>query len=279
MNLKKIIFSILLAASFLVSCNQQQKTELTTTTLQADYDGYKLIWNDEFDYKGHPDTTKWNYEKGYVRNQEVQYYTERRLKNCRVEEGMLIIEAHQEEEPYDGAKFTSASILTSGIEAWKYGRIEARVKVPTGKGTWPAFWMKGVNQLEGIKWPFCGEIDILEYVGIEPYIAWQTVHYDDNGYKMQTSKTPMLKPISEDFHVFGIDWDEKRIAFYIDGIVTYTVDTSILNENNNPFNQPFFLLLNLSLGSYERKTMAGELDPSILPVRYYVDYVRVYEKL
>lgn len=280
MNLTKLIFPILLSTSFLIACNQQQKRETdTTNSQQIGYEGYRLIWNDEFDYEGLPDSTKWKYEKGYVRNQEVQYYTERRLKNCRVENGILIIEAHQEENTYEGAKFTSASILTSGIKAWKYGRIEARVKVPAGKGTWPAFWMKGVNQLEGVKWPFCGEIDILEYVGIEPYTAWQTIHYDDNGYKMQTNKTPLLKPLSEDFHTFGIDWNENRMAFYIDGIITYTVDTSAISEKNNPFNQPFFLLLNLALGSYERKTMAGELDPNILPIRYSVDYVRVYEKI
>lgn len=137
----KFIYTIV----FVVTCVINTYSQISFT--DAGYDGYRLVWSDEFNYTGHPDPTKWKYEKGYVRNKEIQYYTENRLENCRVENGMLIIEARHENPKFEGAEFTSASILTSGIASWKYGRIEARVKVPAGKGAWPAFWMKGINQL------------------------------------------------------------------------------------------------------------------------------------
>lgn len=279
----KLFFSTLFLTSLaLLACDNKQEVNATPNLDEviSGYEGYRLVWSDEFDYEGHPDSTRWAYEKGYVRNKETQYYTEKRLENCRVENGTLVIEARHENPKYEGAEFTSASILTSGIAAWKYGRIEARVKVPVGQGAWPAFWMKGLNQFEqGVKWPYCGEIDILEYVGIEPNTAWQTVHFFEEKNKYVTRKTPLLNPLSDDFHVFGIDWDETKINFYIDGIVTHSFDTTTLKSEDNPFNQPFFLLLNLALGSYEQRTMAGELDPSILPIKYEVDYVRVYEKI
>ncbi|MBN1818816.1 MAG: DUF3472 domain-containing protein, partial [Sedimentisphaerales bacterium] len=130
---------------------------------------WKLTWGDEFDYTGLPNADKWDYEVGFIRNQEKQYYTKARAENARVEDGMLIIEGRKEK--YDRADYTSASIHTWGKQHFLYGRIEVRAKLPTGRGTWPAIWMLGINRRE-LGWPACGEIDIMENVGFDP----DTIH-------------------------------------------------------------------------------------------------------
>jgi len=129
---------------------------------------WKLVWSDEFDRPGLPDPAKWGYEKGFVRNQEKQYYTEARKENARVEGGMLIIESRREE--YRNAHYTSASLTTQGTASWTYGRMEMRAKLPTGRGIWPAFWMLGINESQ-VGWPACGEIDIMELVGFHPEVV------------------------------------------------------------------------------------------------------------
>src|SRR5215469_12052083 len=127
---------------------------------------WKLVWSDEFDKPGLPDSTKWGYETGFVRNHEKQFYTGGRRENARVENGTLIIEARKEQ--YKDAEYTSASLTTQGKASWAYGRIEMRAKLPTGRGIWPAFWMLGTGHGKGVKWPDCGEIDIMELVGFHP---------------------------------------------------------------------------------------------------------------
>lgn len=268
MNSLKFYILFLLTFFYVVAYSQE--------AVKMGHDKLRLIWSDEFDYNGYPDSLKWTYEEGLVRNQEPQYYTKKRLENCRVENGHLVIEARHEN--YRNAQFTSASITTAGKFQWQYGRIEVRAKVPTGQGVWPAIWMKGSNQLQGISWPYCGEIDILEYVGKDPNTVWQTVHYDLQGYVCNTKKTYMNIPVDEDYHVYSIDWNEHKMIFAVDHIETHVVDLSIIGKQNNPFHKPFFLLLNLALGSYERETMAGTPNPLILPAKYYVDYVRVYQR-
>ncbi|MDR3246305.1 MAG: glycoside hydrolase family 16 protein, partial [Prevotellaceae bacterium] len=126
---------------------------------------WELIWSDEFNYSGLPNSRKWNYEEGFVRNREAQYYTKARLENAKVENGELVITARK--EAYDAASYTSASINTRGKFEFQGGRIEVRAKLPEGRGVWPAIWTLGTN-INKVGWPVCGEIDIMEFVGYEP---------------------------------------------------------------------------------------------------------------
>lgn len=155
--------------------------------------GWKLIWQDEFNYTGLPDATKWGYEVGHIRNNEQQYYTRAKKENVWVSNGVLIITGRKENyknENYKNestdwrykdsiAQYTSASINTLGKAAWKYGRIEVKAKLPTGGGIWPAIWMLGANR-SIVGWPICGEIDIMEFIGNHPADIYSTIHFPDS---------------------------------------------------------------------------------------------------
>jgi len=234
----------------------------------------KLIWSDEFNYSGLPSPKKWDYEVGFVRNREPQYYTKNRSENARVENGNLVIEARK--EAYKGAQYTSASLITLGKKHLKYGRVEVRAKVYKGMGSWPAIWMLGTNR-GPVKWPNCGEIDILEFVGKDSTQVYGTVHYADstNRYVHQGKKPVVGKPY-EDFHVYAIEWNKDQIAFYYDDLKYFVFDLSHANHSkDNPFRKDFYLLLNLALG--REGTLGGKLDDKILPLKYEVDYVRIYK--
>ena len=177
----------------------------------------KLIFSDEFNYKGLPDSSKWTYEVGLVRNKEPQYYTSKRIENARVEDGNLVIEAKKED--YKGARYTSASLITLGKKHFKYGRIEVRAKVPKGLGSWPAIWMLGENRQQ-VKWPDCGEIDILEYVGKDSTQVYGTVHYADSAAKYHyIGEKPKVGAPNEDYHIYAIEWNKKSISFYYDDLI------------------------------------------------------------
>jgi beta-glucanase (GH16 family) len=245
---------------------------------QLSYDTLKLIWSDEFNTDGLVNTTDWTYEKGYVRNREIQYYTEARPENCRIEGGQLIITGRKEVFPYLGEhEITSASIITGKKHSWKYGRFEIRAKVPAGKGPWPAFWAKGYSQFNGVSWPTCGEIDIMEYASKNPNDMVQNVIYGESStnYQSKTKHVYSETPYHEDFHIYSLDWNNHQIAFAIDSIVTHVVEMNSITPN--PFNQPLFILLNLALGASEERTMGGKLDVNCLPVEFKVDYVRIYQ--
>jgi beta-glucanase (GH16 family) len=241
----------------------------------------QLVWADEFNTGTSVDTADWTFEKGYVRNGEIQYYTENRPENCRIENGELVITGRQETTPYEGtASFTSASIITNKKHSWQYGRFEIRAKVPAGKGPWPAFWAKGDNQNAGAGWPKCGEIDIMEYAGKNPNIMLQNAIYGTGSapgqVQQQTKRVQAAEAYSEDYHIYSLDWTSKQLTFAIDNKVTAVVDLASVTPN--PFNQKFFILLNLALGASTERTLGGKLDPSCLPVEFKVDYVRIYQK-
>lgn len=244
-------------------------------SLFAQSDGIKrkLIWADEFNYQGLPDPSKWDYEVGLVRNKEPQYYTKARLENARVDGGKLVIEAKK--ETYKGAQFTSASLITLGKQHFKYGRIEVRAKVCKGIGSWPAIWLLGTNR-GAVKWPDCGEIDIMEFVGKDSSLVYGTVHYADstNTYKYKGEKPDMGKPY-EDFHIYAINWTKENIEFYYDNKKYFTFNLKDAQGRENPFKKDFYLLLNLALG--RQGTLGGPLNEDILPLKYEVDYVRVYK--
>ncbi|MDQ1090532.1 beta-glucanase (GH16 family) [Siphonobacter sp. SORGH_AS 1065] len=261
----------------------------TLTFAQSKSPYQTLVWSDEFNYQGLPDPKKWNYEEGFVRNKEPQYYTKERLQNIRVENGTLIIEARKESYPLQKsgsanaqragqsvAGYTSASIMTLGKKTWKYGRFEVRAKVPKGKGSWPAFWMKGANN-PTVKWPFCGEIDVMEYAGKDSTQVYGTVHYADSTdqYRYEGKKPSVGAPY-EDFHIYAAEWYEDRIEFYYDDLKYFVFDLAKAQKGSeNPFQKDFYLMLNLALG--RQGTMAGPLYDEILPLTYVVDYVRVYQ--
>ncbi len=254
---------------------------------------WRLVWQDEFEYSGHPDPAKWGYEEGYVRNDEVQYYMRRRLKNARVENGRLVIEAHREHLPnprHDGdstrwqkrqrnIEYTAASLTTQGRASWVYGRVEVRARLPRGRGVWPAIWMLGANR-DRVGYPTCGEIDIMEFVGHTPGTIHGTVHYPPSrpapgAFKESRGGTTPAQAPWADFHVYAIEWTPDRIDFLLDGKKYFTFRTNDAGRGpENPFRKPHYLLINFALGG----SWGGRVDDSILPQRYEIDYVRVYQK-
>jgi beta-glucanase (GH16 family) len=236
---------------------------------------WKLVWEENFDYKGLPNPAIWNYEEGFVRNNEVQYYTKRRAENARVEDGNLIIEARMDN--WEGNKITSASIHTYGNKSIMYGRVEVRAKLPTGRGTWPAIWMLGNSFQTGTGWPACGEIDIMENVGYDPDVVHGNIHTKAYNHVLGTAKGHKLaleRPYDK-FYNYAIEWYNDRIEFFIDDECYLVYE----NENNGsdtwPFDKPHYLILNLAIGG----SWGGQkgVDESIFPQKYYIDYVKVYK--
>ncbi|TXF79651.1 glycoside hydrolase family 16 protein [Chryseobacterium sp.] len=236
-------------------------------------DGRKLIWSEEFNYTGLPDSTKWNYEvggNGYGNN-EAQFYTKNRLENARVEGGNLIIEARKEQ--WENSQYTSARLMTRGKHSWKYGTFEIRAKLPKGRGTWPAIWMMSENMKE---WPDDGELDIMEHVGFHQGFIHATAHTKKYNHIINTQKTDTLevKDASEKFHVYRMDWSPEKIEMYVDDLKYYTYVNTEKTYDAWPFDQPFFMILNLAVGG----NWGGQkgIDDSIFPQKFYIDYVRVY---
>ena len=239
---------------------------------------YELVWSDEFNYSGKPDPNVWTHETGAGGwgNNEWQYYTDR-PENARVEDGKLVIEARKED--YEGSSYTSARLITyqSGV-SFKYGKIEARIKLPYGQGIWPAFWMLGNGIFEGTPWPGCGEIDILEMIGGgtgRDDVAHGTVHWSDaSGNHASYGGSIQLDNgiLADDYHTFSITWDASMIRWYMDGIQYHQVSIGV--DHMSEFHEEFFILLNLAVGG----NWPGYPDAStIFPQKMYVDYVRVYQ--
>ncbi|HYW79786.1 MAG TPA: glycoside hydrolase family 16 protein [Thermoguttaceae bacterium] len=237
--------------------------------------GWTQIWSDEFDGSGLPDAKTWGYEKGYVRNRELQYYTVQREKNARVEDGHLILEAHRED--YEGMRFTSASLHTRGHGDWRYGRIEVRAKLPGGVGSWPAIWMLPTKGKFG-GWPASGEIDIMEYVGFQPGVVHGTIHTKAYNHTKGTQKGKTIK--AEDcetaFHVYAMEWSEDRIDLFVDDQKYFTFENDGQGDSATwPFGEPFHLKLNIAVGG----GWGGQkgVDEAAYPQRMVIDYVRVYK--
>ena len=238
----------------------------------VDASKWELVWSEEFNGKGLVDGTVWNYEKGFIRNKESQYYTVERAENVVMRDGNLVITARKEDFA-DNAKITSGSINTRGKKSFHYGRIEVRAKLPVGQGNWPAVWMMGV---EG-GWPKCGEIDIMEHVWAHSNTVHATTHWFDkekNGHTSKGSKIENTKPY-EAFHVYAVEWDENELKFFFDDTPYFTFDINLAGEGaSNPFRKPHFLLLNLAIGG----SWGGAIDDAIFPCEYLIDYVRYYKR-
>ena len=250
---------------------------------------WKLVWADEFNIDGKPNPKNWAYEKGFVRNNEFQWYQE---DNAFCEKGMLVIEARheskanpnykkgsdrwQQRRPF--AKYTSSCLKTKGLHTWKYGRFEVRAKIIAKPGLWPAIWFLG----ESGAWPSNGEIDLMEFYGgnILANACWESRQKHQPTW--DSSKTPVAKlgeNWDKDFHIWRMDWDDKSIRLYVDNRLLNTIELKKTKNEagrglSNPFHQPHYILLNLAIGG----KAGGDPSKTAFPSRYEIDYVRVYQK-
>lgn len=251
----------------LMACSVDEKQKVITKT--------QLVMQEEFDTNGAPNSSLWSYDIGTGNNgwgnNELQYYTDR-PENIVVEDGMLKITARR--ELLLGSSYTSARILTKGKFEQKHGRIEARIKLPWGKGIWPAFWMLGTN-IDEVSWPQCGEIDIMEYLGNQPTKVFGSVHGPGYSGGASVGKTYTLPNdrFDNDFHIFGIEWGENYINYYVDDVL-YNQITPADVDGEWVFNQPFYIILNIAVGG--NLPGSPNTDTSF-PQTMLVDYIRVYE--
>ena len=238
--------------------------------------GKKLVWADEFNTNGLPDTSTWGYAvggKGYGNN-ELQYYTEADTNNIFIKDGKLFIKALK--QPKDKNAYTSARLTSSEKKSFTYGRIEVRAKLPKGRGTWPAIWILGEDRAK-VGWPACGEIDIMEHVGYDPGVINGTIHSTAYNHMKNTQKgkSIVIENVFDQFHNYAIEWTQEKIDFYVDDQLYNT----IINEHKTtaewPFDKPFYLILNVAVGG----NWGGQkgVDDSVFPATMEVDYVRVYQ--
>lgn len=262
------------------------------------YDGWRLVWHDEFDTDGKLNTEVWNYENGFMRNHEAQWY---QAENAYCEDGNLVIEARKEAVPrmspwYDRnskrwpndiekIQYTSASVNTAGKKEFLYCRLEVRAKIPVGPGAWPAIWLLG----SGMDWPSCGEIDVMEFYRKQdvPHILANACWGTDRPWtaKWNSKAVPFTHFTDRDakwaekYHVWRMDWDEDMIRIYLDGELMNEIRqeeavNGKLGRGEQPFKKPLYLLLNLALGGDN----GGVIDDNALPMKYLIDYVRVYQR-
>ena len=229
---------------------------------------WKQVWCDEFNYNGLPDSSKWTYDvggEGYGNN-ELQYYTAKDTSNVKVKNGYLKITAHKQavgKNPY-----TSARFITKNKASFKYGRIEVKAKIPAAVGTWPAIWMLGKN-IDTAGWPACGEIDIMEHRASELNKIFGTLHYPGHSGGNADGKTINIPSATTAFHKYSVEWDPSAIKIFVDNQLYH----SVANHKSLPFNQDFFLILNVAMGG----NFAGDVDPLFTEDSMEVDYVRVYK--
>jgi beta-glucanase (GH16 family) len=254
--------------------------------------GYRLVWSDEFDIGSTPNPANWDFEEGFLRNRELQWYQQ---ENAFVQDGLLVIEARAERRENPGFRpnsaqgsfaarrfinYTSASVTTRGRHAWQYGRFEVRARLSAQQGLWPAIWFLG----EEGTWPERGEIDLLEYYdhSVLANFAWAE---RARGQALWQSRKLPLTQLTDDpdwaaqFHTWVMEWDEQAISLYLDGrlmnqLALDTVHSHAAAPLANPFRQPHHLILNLALGGQQ----GGPVRDTRFPARFEIDYVRVYQR-
>jgi len=237
---------------------------------------WQQVWSDEFNYTGLPDSTKWNYDVGGNGwgNNELEFYSEKRSENARVENGNLVIEARK--EPWQGMNYTSARLLTKNKGDWQYGKIEVRAKIPRGRGTWPAIWMLGSTT--PLRWPDDGEIDIMEHVGFDQGIIHGSIHCKKYNHVIGTQKTAttQVADCSDSFHVYIVEWDNSVIKISVDTSTYFTFANERSGYDAWPFDNKMFLILNIAIGG----NWGGQqgVDDTIWPQHMLIDYVRLWKK-
>jgi beta-glucanase (GH16 family) len=288
----RLIFSFLFI--LLVSMSSARAQQSSVDSPQPDpaqahaADNYKLVWSDEFNADGPPDPARWTYERGFVRNHELQWYDE---ANARCANGLLILQARRERiknprynpasnhwtEEREYADYTSASIKTQDLASWQYGRFEMRGRIDVRPGMWPAWWTLGDDG----GWPACGEIDMMEYYRgiLLANAAWASPRrFEPIWDAVRTPIAELGDNWGDAFHTWRMDWDEDRIALSVDGRLLNEVDLEeTINQDRrrrNPFRQPHYMILNLSIGG----TNGGDPSGTEFPAKFEVDWVRVYQK-
>lgn len=276
-NTKTLLFmSFLLIAVLVISSCDTEETQTVATFKE-------LVMADEFDTDGAPNSAIWNYDIGDGTanglpagwgNGELQYYTDR-SDNVTVQNGLLIITAKQ--ESFGNSNYTSARLLTKGKFEQTYGRFEARIRLPNGKGLWPAFWLLGDDSNGTEIWPQIGEIDIMEYVGDEPSTVFGTVHGPGYSGGESISKSYKLDNDRFDngFHIFGVEWGPDYINWYVDDVL-YSQLTPEDVPGEWVFNRgPFYIILNVAVGG---ALPGSPNEETVFPQTMLVDYVRVYKQ-
>jgi beta-glucanase (GH16 family) len=235
---------------------------------------YQLVWSDEFNGTGLPDASKWMYDVGGNGwgNNELEYYTDSKTANARMENGNLVIEARK--ESLGGRNYTSARLLTKNKAAWTYGRFEIKAKIPRGRGIWPAIWTLSAS--EPLKWPEDGELDIMESVGFTPNVIYGTAHsksYNGGNGKGNNITIPTAQ---DSFHVYKMEWSPKLIEWWVDDTKYFSYGDPGLGFTAWPYYKDFFMILNVAVGG--NWGGAQGIDDSIFPQQMLVDYVRVYQR-
>lgn len=265
-----LIGTLLLVISFsFIGCETDDQQTVTRFT--------KLVLSEDFDTDGAPNPSVWANDIGRGPNgdgwgnQELQYYTER-SENVTVQNGVLLITAQK--ESFEGAQYTSARLLTKDLFEQRYGRFEARIRLPYGQGIWPAFWMLGAD-IDENPWPGAGEIDIMEYRGQEPSVLIGSVHGPGyfGGNAISKEFTLENDRFDTGFHVFGIEWGPEYINFYVDDVLYNQITPE---DVTGPwvFDKPFYILMNLAVGGSFVGSPNAQTE---FPQTMLVDYVRVYE--
>jgi beta-glucanase (GH16 family) len=251
------------------SCTKVSNEEITLPTT------YKLVWADEFDGTN-INKDNWSFviwDAGRVNN-EWQKYVES-SDNYKLENGKLYITATKTGENESGG-YNSTRLISKAKKEFKFGRIEFRAKMPSGRGTWPALWMLGSN-IDEVGWPKCGEIDLMEYVGYQPNTIHSNIHTQYQYGNTDFHVTKSLDTAEEEFHIYGITWTDSKIEFYLDDPtkITNTYSPTNKTSDNWPFNQSFFMIMNFAVGG-NWGGVEG-VDENIWPQTMVVDYVRVYQ--
>lgn len=279
--MKKLVFLSILSIISFWGCAKDNKSDPAgikpgTGTATGEY---QLVWSDEFNYSGLPDSKKWSYDtdgnaSGWGNN-EAQYYTSARLKNSEVKDGNLYINAIKED--FEGKKYTSARLVTRTKGDWLYGKFEIRAKLPEGRGMWPAIWMLPTDWIYGA-WPASGEIDIMENVGYDPYVILATAHTQSYNHVKGTQKSGKLTVTDcyTEFHNYVLEWEANEYRAYIDDKLIFTFQNEKTGFQVWPFDKRFHLLLNVAVGG--NWGGAKGIDDTIFPQSMVVDYVRVYQK-
>ena len=248
--------------------------------------GYELVFADEFDEGAQPDPAKWFYDthrnaEGWYNN-ELQYYSDGRAENARIENGVLVLQARRERldasgfPDFGGQDYTSARLTTQGRQAWTYGFFEVRAKLPCGRGTWPAIWL--LPEDPDVVWPEGGEIDIMEHVGYEPGVIHHSVHTKAFNFGKGTQKTTSheLPTACDAFHRYQLLWTDSMLIFAVDDAPRFAFKKTRDGRARWPFDEDMHLLLNVAVGG----DWGGRkgVDTDAFPQAMQVDYVRVYQK-
>lgn len=278
MPLKNTI--LLLGTIFLFSgCNSKKSKPSTKNTESFGKDNYELVWSDEFDYTGLPDSTKWIYDtegnsEGWG-NREAQQYTIAKKENAWVKDGVLNIIALKEQ--CEGKDYTSARLNSKAN--WLCGKIEVKAKLPKGRGTWSAIWMMPADwTFKDGNWPNIGEIDIMEHVGHNLGVIHASAHSKDYQWQTNTQQTDTINitDVAEKFHSYIWEWTPEVMRAYVDDQLYFEYKNEDLGVSKWPYIKPFYLILNVAVGG-AWGSVEG-IDTEVFPQTMQVDYVRIYQK-